>query len=585
MESKYEKFNLENLKLTKYLFFTGKGGVGKTSISCAIATKLADMGKNVMLVSTDPASNLQDVFETELDNKGVKIPYVPNLTVANFEPEQSAAEYRESVVGPFRGKLPDVAIENMEEQLSGSCTVEIASFNEFSNFITDKDNYDTYDHIIFDTAPTGHALRMLELPSAWSDFIEKSKHGASCLGQLAGLKEKQEVYKMAVDTLANGEKTTLVLVARAEEAILREAARASVELEDIGMDRQILIINGVLEDYDDDLSKIMYDNQREAIENIPDFLKKFDIYTVPLKSTNIASIEDLRRFFDDEEVSDVESNEEVKQTSKLRDVVEDLYKSDKKIIFTMGKGGVGKTTIAAAIAKELAKMGKKVHLTTTDPAAHIGNVIDESFGISMSNIDEKEVLAEYREEVLKKAYETNASQDDIDYIEEDLRSPCTQEIAVFRAFAQIVDSCEDEVIVIDTAPTGHTLLLLESTENYDREIARTQGETPESIKKLLPKLKDETITEVLIVALAEATPYYEAKRLKEDLDRAGIFSKWWVINESYQGIETSNKLLANKAKGQVKWINKIVEESDNHTALVKWTPIKLQGQNLEEILD
>ena len=576
--------NLEEIDLTKYLFFTGKGGVGKTSISCAIAVNLADMGKKVMLVSTDPASNLQDVFDTELNNKGVQISSVSNLTVANFEPEQSAAEYRESVIGPFRGKLPEVAIQNMEEQLSGSCTVEIASFNEFSTFITDEKTAEKYDHIIFDTAPTGHALRMLELPSAWSDFIEKSTHGASCLGQLAGLKEKQEVYKKAVENLADGEKTTLILVARPDSSALKEAARASDELKEIGIQNQMLVINGVLTDFDDDLSKIMVINQQNALKQMPKELKEVEVYSVPLKAHNISSVENLRTFFTQEEVDTSSTDEMMKGTCKLGNVIEDLYQSNKRVIFTMGKGGVGKTTLAATIAIELAKKGKNVHLTTTDPAAHIRNVIDESYGITMSNIDEDEELEKYRQEVLKKAYESNASQDDIDYIEEDLRSPCTQEIAVFRAFAEIVDRSEDEVVVIDTAPTGHTLLLLESTGNYDREISRTQGDAPESVKKLLPRLKDDTFTEVLIITLPEATPYYEAKRLKEDLDRAGIFSKWWIVNSSYQGLKTSNKFLSSKAKGEVKWINNIVKESDNHTAIVKWSPMELKGENLEKLL-
>ena len=576
--------NLEEIDLTKYLFFTGKGGVGKTSISCAIAVNLADMGKKVMLVSTDPASNLQDVFDTELNNKGVQISSVSNLTVANFEPEQSAAEYRESVIGPFRGKLPEVAIQNMEEQLSGSCTVEIASFNEFSTFITDEKTAEKYDHIIFDTAPTGHALRMLELPSAWSDFIEKSTHGASCLGQLAGLKEKQEVYKKAVENLADGEKTTLILVARPDSSALKEAARASDELKEIGIQNQMLVINGVLTDFDDDLSKIMVTNQQNSLKQMPEELKEVEVYSVPLKAHNISSVENLRTFFTQEEVDTSSTDEMMKGTYKLGNVIEDLYRSNKRVIFTMGKGGVGKTTLAATIAIELAKKGKKVHLTTTDPAAHIRNVIDESYGITMSNIDEDEELEKYRQEVLKKAYESNASQDDIDYIEEDLRSPCTQEIAVFRAFAEIVDRSEDEVVVIDTAPTGHTLLLLESTGNYDREISRTQGDAPESVKKLLPRLKDDAFTEVLIITLPEATPYYEAKRLKEDLDRAGIFSKWWIVNSSYQGLITSNKVLSSKAKGEVKWINNIVEESDNHTAIVKWSPMELKGENLVKLL-
>ncbi|NLL82591.1 MAG: arsenical pump-driving ATPase, partial [Tissierellia bacterium] len=497
----YKNFDLKDINLTKYMFFTGKGGVGKTSIACSIAVNLADSGKKIMLVSTDPASNLQDVFNTELDNKGVVIKEVPNLIVANFEPEASAAEYRESVVGPFRGKLPEIAIQNMEEQLSGSCTVEIASFNEFSGFITDEKAAEEYDHIIFDTAPTGHALRMLELPSAWSDFISKSTHGASCLGQLSGLQEKQDIYKKAVENLADGEKTTLILVSRPENSALNEAERASKELQDLDIRNQLLIINGVLQSHDDELSTLIFNKQQNVMSNMPEGLKGFDTYEIPLRPYNIASVDNLRTFFEDSKVDYMESTLITDNIPTLNNVIEDLYNNDKKVIFTMGKGGVGKTTIAATIAVELAKKGKKVHLTTTDPANHIGNVIDESFGITISNIDEEEELRKYGEEVLSKAREANASQDDIDYIEEDLRSPCTQEIAVFRAFADIVERSEDEVVVIDTAPTGHTLLLLESTESYDKEISRTQGETPESVKKLLPKLKDDKFTEVLIVAL------------------------------------------------------------------------------------
>lgn len=264
------KFNLSDIKLTKYLFFTGKGGVGKTSTACATAMTLADQGKKIMLVSTDPASNLQDVFNTTLNNKGVEIDEVPNLVVANFDPEEAAKEYKESVVGPYRGKLPDVVIKNMEEQLSGSCTVEIAAFNEFSNFITDDKVKNEFDHVIFDTAPTGHTLRMLQLPSAWSNFISESKHGASCLGQLAGLEDRKEIYKNAVKTLSNGDLTTLILVSRPENSPLKEAERASKELQDIGVNNQILVINGVLKNPDDELSNNIFNKQKIALANIPD---------------------------------------------------------------------------------------------------------------------------------------------------------------------------------------------------------------------------------------------------------------------------------------------------------------------------
>lgn len=581
----YQNFNLNQMNLTKYLFFTGKGGVGKTSAACAISVALADSGKKIMLVSTDPASNLQDVFNVELDNKGIKIESVPNLTVANFEPEAAAAEYRESVIAPYRGKLPDVVIQNMEEQLSGSCTIEIAAFNEFSGFITDKETAEKYDHIIFDTAPTGHTLRMLQLPSAWTDFISKSTHGASCLGQLSGLDAKKDIYKNAVENLADKEKTTLILISRPDTSALAEAERASAELQDIGVGNQLLVINGVLQSHDDELSNKIYDKQQKILSHIPYGLKNIQTFEIPLRPYNILGLDNIRSFFSDKEIKPLESSEEIKSTVNLNSVIEDLYTSNKKVIFTMGKGGVGKTTIAATVAVELAKKGKKVHLTTTDPAAHLDFVIDESYGITISNIDEEKELEKYREEVVGKARAANASKDDIAYIEEDLRSPCTQEIAVFRAFAEIVERSEDEVVVIDTAPTGHTLLLLESTQSYNKEIARTQGDIPESVKQLLPKLKNEKITEVLIVTLPEATPYYEAKRLEKDLRRAGIFSKWWIINSSFYLAETTNKILRARAAGEIQWINKISEATKGNVALIKSSTEDLKGEKLSMLLE
>ncbi len=581
----FNLFDLEKLNLTKYLFFTGKGGVGKTSTACAVAVTLADLGKKIMLVSTDPASNLQDVFDTELNNKGVKIKDVPNLMVANFSPEDAAAEYRESVIAPYRGKLPEAVLNNMEEQLSGSCTVEIAAFNEFSAMITDKNVSNEYDHIIFDTAPTGHTLRMLQLPSAWSNFINESTHGASCLGQLAGLEDKKDMYKKAVDTLADKEKTTLILVSRAEITPLKEAERASKELEDIGVKNQILIINGVLQQCDDYLSKSIYDKQQNSLKDIPEGLKNIKTFEIPLRPYNITGLENVRSLLKDNYT--IVDNEilNITEIPKLNSIIEDLYKNDKKVIFTMGKGGVGKTTIAAAIALGLSKKGKKVHLTTTDPAGHLKFVLDESYGISLSNIDEKEELEKYKEEVLGKAKENNMSEEDIAYVEEDLRSPCTQEIAVFRAFAEIVERSENEVVVIDTAPTGHTLLLLESTESYNREIVRSEGDIPESVIKLLPKLKNHKDTEVIIVTLAETTPVYEAMRLQEDLNRAEIYSKWWVINSSLYATNTSNEILKAKSSNEIRWINKVDKISNGNFAVIQWKPDEIKGDRLKELLD
>ena len=580
----YKTFDIKNLNLTKYLFFTGKGGVGKTSTACAIAVSLADEGKNIMLISTDPASNLQDVFNTELNNKGTKIQDIPNLTVANFNPEEAAAEYKESVIAPYRGKLPDTVLNNMEEQLSGSCTVEIAAFNEFSSFITNKKVADEFDHIIFDTAPTGHTLRMLQLPSAWSNFINENTHGVSCLGQLSGLESKREIYKNAVYNLADETKTTLILVSRPETATLKEAERASNELKEIGIRNQILIINGVLENHDDNLSNALYEKQRNALNNIPWGLKNIETYKIPLRPYNITGIENVRAFLKDNNIEIKANKINTSTVPKLNKVIEYLFDSNKKVIFTMGKGGVGKTTIAAAIALGLSKKSKKVHLTTTDPAANLQFVIDEGYGITLSRIDEKEELEKYKEEVLSKARET-MSGDDIEYIEEDLRSPCTQEIAVFRAFAEIVEKSENEIVVIDTAPTGHTLLLLDSTQSYHREIQRSEGDIPKSVRNLLPKLRNEKDTEVIIITLAEATPVFEAMRLEKDLSRAGINSKWWVINSSLYATNTSNEILKAKASNEVIWINKVNDIAKGNFALIEWKAEEVKGNNLLELIN
>ena len=574
-----EVFYPLTIPLTKYLFFTGKGGVGKTSIACATAVSLADNGKRVLLISTDPASNLQDVFSMELTNKGMPIPDVPNLVVANLDPIQAAAEYRESVIAPYRGKLPESVIANMEEQLSGSCTVEIAAFNEFSGFITDDKVQQEYDHIIFDTAPTGHTLRMLQLPSAWSNFISVSTHGASCLGQLSGLESKKVVYQQAVETLANGNLTTLILVTRPEAAPFKEAERASSELSTLGVHNQILVVNGVLTEHNDVLSSSLHEKQQAAFVTIPEGLRDLPLYMVPLRAYNVTGVTNVRALLNSDYVTAHTETLNAAHIPVLNDVINELAADDKRVIFTMGKGGVGKTTIAAAIALGLAKRGKKVHLTTTDPAAHLKFVLEETCSVTMSHIDEAEELKKYQSEVLTKARASGISDEDIAYVEEDLRSPCTQEIAVFRAFANVVEKANEQVVVIDTAPTGHTLLLLESTQSYNHEIQRTKGEIPESVKRLLPRLKSDE-TEVIIVTLPEATPFYEAWRLEDDLRRAGISSKWWVVNQSLYGTNTANFVLEAKAASEVEWLNRIDKHADGKFALIAWSADEIKGDRL-----
>lgn len=567
-----KNFNLSDIQLTKYSFFTGKGGVGKTSIACATAVGLADLGKKILLISTDPASNLQDVFGQELNGHGTDISEVPGLVVVNLDPEKAAAEYRESVISPYRGKLPESVIRNMEEQLSGSCTVEIAAFNEFSDFITDEAKQREYDHIIFDTAPTGHTLRMLQLPSAWSTFISESTHGASCLGQLSGLEERKGIYKQAVSTLSDEKVTSLVLVARPDLAPLKEAARSSHELNLLGIKNQILIINGVLQhsDDNDNVTRLLSERQNSALYNIPEELKGYPMYSVPLRSYNLSNIENIRKMLSSDNIIPEGDYKPLEGEKNLDDLVDDLFSSGKRVIFTMGKGGVGKTTIATNIALKLKERGAKVHLTTTDPANHLNYDLAIKAEIDISKIDEAEVLEAYKNEVRAKARENKMTAEDMEYIEEDLRSPCTQEIAVFKAFADIVEKADTEIVVIDTAPTGHTLLLLDATQSYHKEVERTQGEITGAVANLLPRLRNPKETEVVIVTLPEITPVFEAERLQQDLHRAGIENKWWAINSCLSLVDTQNPFLKAKAQGELSWIDRVKELSNNNAALIAW---------------
>ncbi|GAQ15522.1 arsenical pump-driving ATPase [Myroides odoratimimus] len=570
--SNFKLYNPSNEGFTKYIFFTGKGGVGKTSIACATSLNLADSGKNILLISTDPASNLQDVFDIPLSNKVTKLKDIPTLSILNLNPEQAALEYKESIIGPYRGKLPEAVLFNMEEQLSGSCTVEIAAFNEFADVITNKEKHDLYDHIVFDTAPTGHTLRMLQLPAAWNTFIDENTTGISCLGQLSGLGDRKVVYEQAVKTLSDKNNTTLFLVSRPDETPLKEVERSYKELLELDIQSQRLIINGVLENFDqnDSISSKLYKRQQNALENRTKKLLDIPTYYVPLRSYNMTGIDNIRNML----ISNTSAilTENSLDKNELQDIdvlIEDLFISKKKVVFTMGKGGVGKTTIAARIARGLVKKGVKVHLSTTDPANHLEYVNTKVEGLTVSHIDEKKVLEAYKEKVLAKARLTMGNSD-LSYIEEDLRSPCTQEIAVFNAFAEIVAIADHEVIVIDTAPTGHTLLLLDSTQSYHKEVERTQGDISEAVQNLLPRLRNEQETEVVIVTLPETTPLFEAQRLQEDLARAGIHNKWWVINSSLYLTDTTSTFLKDKAKTEVQWINKVNELSKGNFVVIPW---------------
>ncbi|WP_375723595.1 arsenical pump-driving ATPase [Arcobacter sp. KX21116] len=567
-------------KIPQFLFFTGKGGVGKTSMSCAISLALAKDGKKVLLISTDPASNLDEVLETKLNSTPTKVNGVKNLKAMNINPVVAAYEYKEKMVAPFRGILPQVAIEQMEEQLSGACTVEIAGFNEFSKYVGNADISKDYDHIILDTAPTGHTLRLLKLPSAWNSFIEDNTTGSSCLGAVSGLSENKKLYENVVENLKNKDKTLLILVSRAEELSLIEASKASVELANQGIINQHLIINGVFKANDNDsIAKSFEKKSTEALNNLDKTLNALDKTTIGFYPNGAVGIEALENIIENK--TPKEANDAKKKLeSSLQDIlgdtcswdslINDFEKDGNGLIMAMGKGGVGKTTIASNIALCLAKRGHKVVLSTTDPASHLEYVSKTNENLRIEKIDPKIETQKHVDEVIAQN-EGKISEGDMALLKEELSTPCIEEIAVFKAFAKTVAKAKKSFVVLDTAPTGHTLLLLDASEAYHKEVLKNQDDAlEEELKQLLPKIKDKKHTKILLVTLAEATPTHEAKDLQQDLKRVGIKPYAWVINRTFALTNTNNNLLCQKALNELKYINEIKQCLSLKTLIEPW---------------
>jgi|SRR5665647_737230 len=565
----------------RFLLFTGKGGVGKTSVACAVAVAAAKSGKKVLIVSTDPASNLDDVLETPLGEHPRLVAGTSSLYAANVDPEMAAAEYREKMVGPYRGILPNATVANMEEQLSGACTVEIASFNEFARLAGDETVTAGYDKVIFDTAPTGHTLRLLTLPAAWTDFIAENSTGTSCLGPLAGLREYEALYASAVASLNDGQRTTLVLVSHPDVSSLKEAARTSAELAGAGIRNQCLIVNGVFRARarDDSIAIALERQGAAALSGLPSELADLPRAEIPLMARSPLGIDALRELGRNRErtlkepQAPIADENTLPPVGGLTDLIDAIASEGSGVVMTMGKGGVGKTTIAAALAVGLARRGHPVHLSTTDPAAHVADVVDADAGLlTLGRISPEVEVARYRESVLAAAAPQLDAQS-LAMLEEDLRSPCTEEIAIFRAFAREMERGREQIIILDTAPTGHTLLLLDASQSYHREVLRTGvAGVPPEVLELLPRLRDPDFTKIIIVTTAESTPVSEASRLQDDLTRAGIGVFAWVINQSFAYCTTTDPLLRNRAVNEVPHIAEVAGTLADRVSAVPWAP-------------
>ncbi len=562
---------LENLPT--FLFFTGKGGVGKTSLACAAAIHLVDQGRRVLLVSTDPASNVGQALGSDIGNCMKALQTIPGLSALEIDPQATAQAYRNRIVDPVRGVLPESVIKNIEEQLSGACTTEIAAFDEFTALLTDQELLKNFDHIIFDTAPTGHTIRLLQLPAAWSNFLITGKGDASCLGPLSGLEKQRATYQKAVAVLSDPKCTRLILVARAQRSSLHEAARTHEELALVGLTQKHLIINGILpesETANDILAKTIWQREQSELQQLPTSLRKLPTDQIPLHPFNLVGVPSLRKLLSNHalEVVPNKTFPTLPAPPNLTNLVDGLASNGPALIMLMGKGGVGKTTLAAAIAVDLATRGFPVHLTTTDPAAHLHETLaGELENLLISRIDPKVEINKYRQAILASKGK-NLDEQGRMLLQEDLNSPCTEEIAVFQAFSRIIQEAGKKFVVMDTAPTGHTLLLLDATGAYHREMSRQMGSSCKTFNTPMMQLQDAQQTKVLIVTQAETTPVLEAVHLQSELRRAGIEPWAWIINNSLAVARSSSPLLQQRAINELPHLYSIITKHASHYAVV-----------------
>ena len=547
---------------TRHLFFTGKGGVGKTSLSTAAALTLADAGKRVLLVSTDAASNLDEMLGIELRNTPVPVPGAPGLSVLNIDPDNAAESYRQRVLAQMGEGASAEELSTVREQLSGACTTEIASFDEFSSLLSDS--ADTYDHIVFDTAPTGHTLRLLSLPKAWTGFLEGNDRGASCLGPHSGLKMQEARFKAALGALSDPTKTTVILVTRPDKGAIDEAAHTSDELHALGLNNQRIAINGVFyaSEHNDAVACAIEDLGQQALDAMPSSLRALPQDRVPLRAFDTVGLPALRALLTTgvgpitpHTTGVAEPNEKLQGLDALAD---ELAAAGHGLIMVMGKGGVGKTTVAAALALGLIQRGKTVHLSTTDPAAHLAGTLNGDVpGLNLSRIDPKVETQRYINKIMAaKSPKFDAPERAL--LLEDLQSPCTEEVAVFHAFSRIVSEARSAFVVLDTAPTGHSMLLMDATGAYHRQMMREfDGHGSAHIITPLMRLQDAAYTKIILVTLPEVTPVSQAAALQEDLRRAGIEPFAWVLNKSVLAAGTRDPLLAARLLGERKQMQRM----------------------------
>lgn len=555
--------------MTQFLFFSGKGGVGKTSMACTTAVHHADAGRRTLIVTTDPASNLADVFQQPIGHAITPIAGVAGLFAMEIDGDRATEEYKDRALAPLRELFPPAMVAVMEEQMSGPCTAEVAAFDRFTDFLdVPGDAGGAFDVVVFDTAPTGHTLRLIELPVEWSRSIDAAEQGSgqTCIGPAAAIQDAKHKYERAVATMRDPAATTFTFVLQPEATSLKETRRAIDELGKLGITSQALIVNGVIpaEEAANPLFAARRVMQQGYLDQIARELP-LPARQMPLFAGEIKGVERLRAvagllFGGDRSALAELATTPAGAVLLAHSLVETdlaailprlLPNGGKRTIFFAGKGGVGKTVASCVTAVWLARQGLRTLLLTTDPAAHLGDVLGVPVGDSVApvagvenlfatKIDPKAAGDAYKTRILDDARARGRSPEAVAVMQEELDSPCTEEIAAFDLFIDYAAQERWEVIVFDTAPTGHTLRMLELPMDWSKQLdvkvfASVDGAAADDVAKarfggVIALMRDPRQSTFAFVLYPEATPILEAARAADELATLGIKAGLVVAN-------------------------------------------------------
>ena len=552
--------------MTHFVFFSGKGGVGKTSMACTQAVRFADEGQRTLIVTTDPASNLLDTFEQPIGHRVTAIAGVPNLWAMEIDSDQATREYIDRAMDPLRAAFPPQMVQVMEEQMSGPCTAEVAAFDRFTDFLeVPAPGAPAFEVVIFDTAPTGHTIRLLELPFEWTQSIGAASQGSgqTCIGPAAAIQDAKHKYERALATLRDPQTTVFTFVLHPEAIALRETQRAIAELGKLGIATHQLIINGIIPAAEKANSLFaaradMQANYLAQIEaQLPSPTQRMPLLAGEIKG--LARLREVGRIFFDGAPASIPSA--APNGSGLRPVrvsgVADILPlitpaGQRRTVFFAGKGGVGKTVASCVTAVWLARQGYRTLLLTTDPAAHLGDVLGAPVGDTPApvaelihlwavKIDPKAAAEIYKARILADARQRGRPETTMQLMTEELDSPCTEEMAAFDKFIDYASQPDWEVVVFDTAPTGHTLRLLELPMDWSQQLdvkvfASVESTAADDVAKrhfaqVIEMMRDPAQSTFAFVLYPEATPILEAWRAAQEIATVGVPTGLVVANQ------------------------------------------------------